>query len=350
MMITKHNYEGYMLDWMEGNLSSKEVAALQRFLADHPELDAELPDEIVFHESDGLTQEEKQSLLFESVDKRNRGYFFAAYVENQLTPKQEAELTVFLASNPEFKTEFEQFNKTIIPADLTIVYTDKNLLLQPVSGTFGWNQLFRAAAVVVIILTVGYSLFTIDSPSALYVQSTLDDTQKEMDSEIQEVIVPRNDEVNQIASLPGKSVFRVGKSVDNEVVIAEGSIEKEDKNMKGEINGSIPKTFTPVAPNNENIALSTVESKEESGSKNIPSASSEAVPVQDWAFSAIERRAREALDFPEDVRFENGIFSLTSLGLTALTGQQQEIGKKDDLYRKTKVEFAGVKFERVVRR
>ena len=41
ILINRHNYEPYLLDHLEGNLGAEETAALQQFLAQHPDLAAE---------------------------------------------------------------------------------------------------------------------------------------------------------------------------------------------------------------------------------------------------------------------------------------------------------------------
>ena len=41
-MITKHNYEEYALDYLEGKLSGVEIAAMHAFLAKYPEVREEL--------------------------------------------------------------------------------------------------------------------------------------------------------------------------------------------------------------------------------------------------------------------------------------------------------------------
>jgi hypothetical protein len=127
--ITLHNYEAYLLDFSEGNLHSSEVAALKTFIAFHPELEIDV-NNLNFpslSETD-VKAEFKNSLkrLSKFVSQKD----LLNYLEGNLSPKKIAEMDSNLAENTQLVEELESFQRTILSADRTLVYTEKSKLLK----------------------------------------------------------------------------------------------------------------------------------------------------------------------------------------------------------------------------
>ena len=77
--INIENYEAFLLDYMEGNISTEDLVALQIFAAQHPHLNIDLNDmELVELNSDAVSFEGKNNLKKVSDEQ------FVAYIENQL--------------------------------------------------------------------------------------------------------------------------------------------------------------------------------------------------------------------------------------------------------------------------
>ena len=67
--INIENYEAFLLDYMEGNLSTEDFVALQMFAAQHPHLNIDLNDlELVELETEKINFSEKENLKKPLVD------------------------------------------------------------------------------------------------------------------------------------------------------------------------------------------------------------------------------------------------------------------------------------------
>lgn len=128
MKITKENYEAYLLDLWEGNLSEEEERMLNDFLAAHPELN---DDEALFLQDDvSLTMPDddfdKSSITFDTINENNATYFFIAYHEGDLSTEEQLKVETFVNEHPKFAKEFEQYGRAKMPAENTEF--DKSLI------------------------------------------------------------------------------------------------------------------------------------------------------------------------------------------------------------------------------
>jgi hypothetical protein len=143
MNININNYEAYFLDYHEGNLSPQQVADLFLFLSQHPELKKEFEgfEQIVLDDFSAPVFENKQ-LLKKNITVENREEYFIRAVEGTLDTTELALLNTFLATHPEFSTEFNLFQKTQLQADPTVVFENKTILKQGI--TVNDDQLIAA--------------------------------------------------------------------------------------------------------------------------------------------------------------------------------------------------------------
>jgi hypothetical protein len=355
MMITKHNFEAYMLDWMEGKLSDQEVRALQLFLDDHPDLDAALPEEIVLSDAAFLSDEEKDSLLYQNIDERNRSYFFIAYVEGMLDENQMKAVETFVARSPVFDKEFNQFKRTLLPMDTTVLFTDKHALVQPIGGALDWwTNATRAAAIIVLLIGSYWLFLQTDDVAPRYTQSYKYAT--EYFQEQLAIDTLPDEQVVQVRTIQTLQLLVEHDNMTTEISSEEQRLEIAET-VDAKSSFSID-TLEFLSPNITEDAIADIsvqdpivmEVKQHDFSKTSAEMHSHpAIPrLDEWAISKIEQRARLSSGFPDDIEFENSLYSLASLGLSALTKQQQSIGSKQDDYRKTRVEIGGLKFERTV--
>jgi hypothetical protein len=139
--ITLHNYEAYLLDFSEGNLNSDEMNALKTFIAFHPELAIDLHDLSLpsLSETD-VKAEFKNSLKRLSKCVSEEDLF--NYLEGNLSPKQRTEMDANFVENPQLIKELENFQRTILSADKTLVYTEKSKLLKNEEEFIGHSPAF----------------------------------------------------------------------------------------------------------------------------------------------------------------------------------------------------------------
>jgi hypothetical protein len=131
MSITIHNYEAYLLDYMEGNLHVTKVQELHEFLSLHPELNpgegvhttTVVPENIVFSHKDSL----KKFDFHQKITGYNFEEFCIAYYEGLLTPDQGNSLNQYCLKKNKEK-DFECFGKTYLKPDVSITFPDKKEL------------------------------------------------------------------------------------------------------------------------------------------------------------------------------------------------------------------------------
>ncbi len=132
MQIDRSNYEIWIIDWLDGNLNSFQIEQLELFLANNPDLGEEVKDlATVSLSSSVISYPDKEQLKKSPTDisPSQFEYLCAAYLENDLTVSQEAELREIINTCPDKKKIFDQIHKTkLVPG--RIVYKHKSILLK----------------------------------------------------------------------------------------------------------------------------------------------------------------------------------------------------------------------------
>ncbi len=154
MQINRSNYEIWFIDWFDGNLNDIQTEKLMRFLKENPDLKEEFdetvniklnPSEKTFPHKNHL----KKSTA--NVTDSQFEYMCVAYVENDLSAEQCAELKEIVDHDSERRRIFEMFQKAkLTPGPVS--FKRKNLLIR---RTIGQNVLryviigLSAAAVII---------------------------------------------------------------------------------------------------------------------------------------------------------------------------------------------------------
>lgn len=135
MGIDLNNYEQYFLDHMEGTLSPEKERELSVFLSAHPELKQLMDDfdaapfpaaePVIFHKKDKLRKNIHPTA---HIHENNAEEWMVSSVEGLLNEAQEKELSGFLAANPVFVKGMESLRKTVLQANTSIVFPDKDRL------------------------------------------------------------------------------------------------------------------------------------------------------------------------------------------------------------------------------
>jgi len=129
MSINKNNYEAFFLDYHEGNLSPQQVADLLLFVEQHSEYREEFEsfENVTLDDLSDVSFERKSSLKKE-ITLDNREEYFILATENTLTPAENNLLKSFVKQYPQFLPELELFKKTIVSADASVVFENKESL------------------------------------------------------------------------------------------------------------------------------------------------------------------------------------------------------------------------------
>ena len=132
MEINRNNYELYMIDFLDAKLSAKQQDQLMLFLAENPDLQAEfdlLQNSIIADEVHPIPFEFKQELKKqEHIQVSLYDELLVAKLEGDLSQNDLAKLDAEMQVYPELQTSFEQFQKTKLSVDETIVFAHKSSL------------------------------------------------------------------------------------------------------------------------------------------------------------------------------------------------------------------------------
>jgi hypothetical protein len=123
------NYEAFVLDYLEGNLSRQERKTLMDFFEKHPQLkaDLEVPLEQLPAPATSLDPGFKEQLKKESLTELDQPeYLMIAAVEQQLSKEEAATLDRMLAEKPALLDELNRYRKAkLTPAHLPFPEKDK---------------------------------------------------------------------------------------------------------------------------------------------------------------------------------------------------------------------------------
>ncbi|PBQ34333.1 hypothetical protein CNR22_22000 [Sphingobacteriaceae bacterium] len=125
--IGLHNYEGFLLDYSEGNLNAAEVAELSSFLLEHPELEIDLEDfSLVYLNEENHRFEFKQEL--KKTEEQVPDEELLNYLEGNLSLEETIRLELKLEHDKELSASFEKYKKTILVTDTEITFSSKTSL------------------------------------------------------------------------------------------------------------------------------------------------------------------------------------------------------------------------------
>jgi hypothetical protein len=159
MNINRSNYEVWIIDWLDGNLSRDQEKQLKLFLHNNPDIREESedlfspglkPENASFKNKDLLKKEPSE------LPEQQFEYLCAAYLEGDLSPEQIGELRMITANDPVAKKTFDLIQNTKLapPADS---YKNKKSLIRltPVQK-FARTAIIGLSAAAAIILLITF--------------------------------------------------------------------------------------------------------------------------------------------------------------------------------------------------
>lgn len=151
--INIHNYEAYLLDFSEGNLSDEYQLELELFLIQNPQINIDLCElSFVKLENDPINFSNKNSLKKTESHLVSENQFIG-YIENQLLIDERLMVEKSCAANPILLKELGLYKKTIVTEDKSVIYLNKGeLKRKPKIIWFNFSATQFAAAASVIFL------------------------------------------------------------------------------------------------------------------------------------------------------------------------------------------------------
>ncbi|MFA9371751.1 MAG: hypothetical protein ACERIH_08585 [Labilibaculum antarcticum] len=341
--ITRHNYEEFFLDYLEGTLSSLQGIALEDFLTKNPDLKAELKEmecpvisqDTILADSESL----KEIPFRESFDD-----FCIARLEGDLSVDDESAFDAFLEKNEFFKKESEVYTKTILLADTNLVFMDKDKLKRSSRKVVFWWYFSRVGVAASIILL--FSLWSI-----LY--------QLKGDYSNEERVTAKVEKVNSESKEIPESIVPVGVPVkpEQEVVQAEEKTSpknKQEKTIDTPVNeAEIVERITPL-----HISLSTefvaiANSANPVMEIDIPRDKKTEVNPQNNGLAQLGLSWKSSV--PEKKTQTSVLFAIAKYGvdkLSEIAGKDVQLEQKyDSKTEKTRLDFntAGIGFSKTIK-
>lgn len=128
--INIHNYESFIIDFIEGQLEGDLRAELLVFLDKHPEIKAEVEsfEMIQIPVDENIQFASKDSLKQSAIHDQNYEDKFIEYSEQILSPSEVNDVEEFIANNPSFEKELKLFQLSKCEADKSIQFKSKKQL------------------------------------------------------------------------------------------------------------------------------------------------------------------------------------------------------------------------------
>jgi hypothetical protein len=173
MKITRDNYEGFLLDHAEGQLSVEQEDELLRFMAENPDLEI-CPDDSMIRlpvpvAIFPLKEDMKKGGLNGVINRSNFGQFYIARMEGDLDPSGERDLETFIDNNPDLAGEAAIYRSLILKPDKNIQFPAKQslrkrkgLALKLFAGNTLKRDIYRVlsvAASIAVLISAGFFVF-----------------------------------------------------------------------------------------------------------------------------------------------------------------------------------------------
>jgi hypothetical protein len=125
--IGLHNYEAFLLDYLEGNLAEPQITELKLFALTHPELEIDLDMGAlpVFSHED-IPLDFKEQLKKTEADLQSE--MLLNYLEGNLSEEVRTLMESKLLNDKNLALELELLKKTILQADRSVLFPEKNKL------------------------------------------------------------------------------------------------------------------------------------------------------------------------------------------------------------------------------
>jgi hypothetical protein len=161
MQINRTNYENFFLLYVDGELSTTEMQAVERFAMENSDLGSELDAllETKLSAEDSFSFVDKEVLYrtaSNAINEINYEEQFLLFLDNELTESENEQTRSFLVAHPELQASFELLQQTKLPQE-TISFGDKSVLYQKEASkpvAIGWWRMAVAAAMIGLMVMV----------------------------------------------------------------------------------------------------------------------------------------------------------------------------------------------------
>lgn len=161
--INHSNYEEYIVNYLDGNISPLETAELFLFIEQNPDLNedidelrnmkAEADESVVFGFNEVLKHNYDKDAL--EINQDNCLYYFTAALEGDLSEKGLERVKGFVAQHPGLQRDFELMQQCRLTVDEAFVFSGKeSLKKKPLFVITRRNWIVSIAASILILITL----------------------------------------------------------------------------------------------------------------------------------------------------------------------------------------------------
>ncbi len=153
--INQHNYEEFFLLYADGELDAAGKLAVEQFVANHPDLAAELDlllgmrltseDNIIFTNKSILYRKEENGINLQNCEE-----YFLLYTDHSLSEAQQKEVETFVLQNPSVQPGFTLIRQTKLEPE-TLVFPEKQSLYRKEEKPVFYLYWQRVAVAAVLI-------------------------------------------------------------------------------------------------------------------------------------------------------------------------------------------------------
>jgi hypothetical protein len=265
MNINRLNYENYFLLYVDGELSTVEMQAVERFAAENNDLADELnmllqtklPEEH-YHFENKSSLQRTTSVHINHINCEEQ---FLLYIDEALTAKENEATLVFVANHPQYQELFNTIQQTKLPIE-QISFPYKDALYRKEEETkpviiMQWWKLAVAAAVIGIIALVGI-LVPLNNTNSI---TKLQVVPKELKGTIKEqprLLQNKMDAQNQLVQNKKVTLNKYSIPVSEKYIAEQTSVE-ESSVAKVDITKHIDSEETIGITTNNTVANNTLQ-------------------------------------------------------------------------------------------
>jgi len=173
--INRSNYESFVIDYLDGNLSVEASRYFDKFLEDNPDIREEIqdlndailsPEHVEF---EAKIQLKKKSVnAVDDINEDNYEEFFVASAEGDLNSDQNSNLEKFISANYHLAEDFNLYKILKLTPDNEVIFSGKEDLKQKRRITPMW---YSSVAAAVILIFASLWFFRIQQPEIIREQS-----------------------------------------------------------------------------------------------------------------------------------------------------------------------------------
>lgn len=159
-MITRSNYELFIIDFYDGKLSQTQVEELHAFLDQHPDLKEEFElFSTISLEAEPIIFASKESLKKDENEIPFHAERLIAYFEGDLNKDEKSELEKELKKNSALSADLDLIKKTKVQADLAVVFENKNKLKHETKVIAFSSAFYRNLSIAASLLLISLAYF-----------------------------------------------------------------------------------------------------------------------------------------------------------------------------------------------